>query len=228
MIGEIKEFMVSLFHTGEVVVDGGTKSVVSWKLIQKCEKEYERAKKKLFDYIRDIGAMTVRVEDDAKVLDGLKAKRDAQDAEYRSVIEKCKSDPTQKEVAVRKLRIVKLYEDTYVRMEQALERKRKEVDDTTEIIKIGKTNLDIHRAELDALKVQYETQKLLEKSDKVVLDWNSTRYLDELRNIVRVNDATEKLKKAVGMESEAKAVRKEASVDEAALVAQVDKDIAAL
>ncbi len=234
MLKELKEFAVSLFQTGEVVVESGTKMLVSKGIIEKCEKEYGRAEKGLFAFIDEIAKKTVSVEDDEAALAVLKGKVDAADEDYRAAIQKCKGNAAYEEVAVRKLRIVKMYEASYARKKTALAARQQEVADAETLIDIGRVNLDTYRAELDGLVVQYETQCAAENTSKVMLDWNTTKYLGELRNIVRVRDAAEELKKKVGLEGETAETygRPKASaaaqVKDDELAAQVKADIAAL
>ena len=226
MIKEIKEFFISLFHVGEVTVDNATRTVVSYKLIDKCEKEYEKANQKLFSYINTIAKMQVNVEDDEKAFKELVSRKDSQVKEYNGLVAQCKTNEGMVKAAVERLKLVKMLEGSCERMGEALAAKKIEIEHCKDIVKAGKSSLEVRRVELDTLKMQYETQKLTEHSETVVIDFDSGKYLDELRHLVRVNNATDGLRKELGVEQTRKQVA--VSVDDAELTAQVYKDIEAL
>ena len=226
MIKEIKEFFISLFHVGEVTVDNATRTVVSYKLIDKCEKEYEKANQKLFSYINTIAKMQVNVEDDEKAFKELVSRKDSQVKEYNGLVAQCKTNEGMVKAAVERLKLVKMLEGSCERMGEALAAKKIEIERCKDIVKAGKSSLEVRRVELDTLKMQYETQKLTEHSETVVIDFDSGKYLDELRHLVRVNNATDGLRKELGVEQTRKQVA--VSVDDAELTAQVYKDIEAL
>lgn len=226
MIKEIKEFFISLFHVGEVTVDNATRTVVSYKLIDKCEKEYEKANQKLFSYINTIAKMQVNVEDDEKAFKELVSRKDSQVKEYNGLVAQCKTNEGMVKAAVERLKLVKMLEGSCERMGEAVAAKKIEIERCKDIVKAGKSSLEVRRVELDKLKMQYETQKLTEHSETVVIDFDSGKYLDELRHLVRVNNATDGLRKELGVEPTHKQVT--VSVDDAELTAQVYKDIEAL